>query len=206
MFFSAALLVLPFIAQSVFAKDCARSYTIKEGDICDRISAAKNVSTYQLAVINAGIIDPKCSNLVPNKSICLGYSGEDCTTTYVVKPDDSCDLINSKHGINSTILYMNNPQINQACTNIYVGEVLCVSKTVQVPPANPNFPPPAVSIPVTATAPHATTTPAPTNAPSSAPAAAPTTTPASSSNNNNNNNNSQDDGEDDDDLPFCDEI
>jgi LysM repeat protein len=200
MFFSAALLVLPFIAQSVFAADCVRSYTIKEGDICDRISAAKNVSTYQLAVINVGIIDSKCSNLVPNKSICLGYSGEDCTTTYVVQPDDSCDLISSKHGINSTILYFNNPQINEACTNIYVGEVLCVSKTVQVPPANPNFPPPAVSIPVTATAPHATTTPAPT--PSSAPAAAsPTTTPAS-----NDNSNTNQDGEDDEDLPFCDEI
>jgi hypothetical protein len=37
---------------------------------------------YQLAVINQGILNPQCTNLVPNESICLGYQGEDCTTVY----------------------------------------------------------------------------------------------------------------------------
>jgi len=37
---------------------------------------------YQLAVINYGIINEDCSNLVSNQKICLGYEGEDCTTVY----------------------------------------------------------------------------------------------------------------------------
>jgi len=36
------------------------------------------------------------------------------------------------NGLNMTILYHNNPQLDQSC-DIYVGEVLCTSKTVQVP-------------------------------------------------------------------------
>jgi len=31
---------------AALAVDCTRSYTIKDGDICDSISAANNVSTY----------------------------------------------------------------------------------------------------------------------------------------------------------------
>lgn len=77
---------------------------------------------YQLAAINPSI-NPTCSNLMPGSTLCLGYSGEDCTATHVVASDDTCDFITSMHKLNSTILYMNNPQINQACTNIYIGEV-----------------------------------------------------------------------------------
>ena len=37
---------------------------------------------YQLAVINYGIINEDCSNLIVDQKICLGYEGEDCTTVY----------------------------------------------------------------------------------------------------------------------------
>ncbi|KAJ7489568.1 hypothetical protein FB451DRAFT_693571 [Mycena latifolia] len=114
---------------------CNRHYTVKAGDICDSISAANNVSSYQLQTINAGYIDADCSNLMPDANICLGYAGEDCSTTYVVVADDTCDLITSSHGISTDVLHANNPQINAACDNIYIGEVLCVSSTVQVPPS-----------------------------------------------------------------------
>ena len=30
----------------VNAQDCARNYTVQPGDVCDKISAAQNVSTY----------------------------------------------------------------------------------------------------------------------------------------------------------------
>ena len=78
--------------------------------------------SYQLAVVNAGI-DQSCNNLQPGQDLCLGWTGQDCTTTYVVKQNDDCDLITSMHSINSTMLYANNPQINPDCTNLYVGEV-----------------------------------------------------------------------------------
>ena len=79
-------------------------------------------SSYQLAVTNPQI-DGSCNNLQPGQSICLGYQGQDCQTTYVVKGGDSCDQIVGNHGINSTMLWANNAQINADCTNIYIGEV-----------------------------------------------------------------------------------
>ncbi|KAF9218595.1 hypothetical protein BS17DRAFT_741937 [Gyrodon lividus] len=146
----ATLLAVPFVAQLVSAQACTRTYTVQEGDICDGISAAHSVSTYQLAVVNINTIDAECSNLVPGANICLGLQGQDCSTTYVVEKDDTCDDISGAYGVNTTILYMNNPQINEDCSNIYVGEVLCTAGTVQVPPA-PAGPIPGSSIPPTAT-------------------------------------------------------
>ena len=115
---------------------------MKEGDTCDKISAENNVSTYvsifstrnapqitdihssyQLATINAGYIDDLCHNLTPNDEICIGYQDEDCTSTAVVKSGDSCSGIISAHSIDMTMLLANNPQINDDCSNIYVGEV-----------------------------------------------------------------------------------
>jgi hypothetical protein len=79
---------------------------------------------YQLAVVNQGVIDSTCGNLMPGEQICLASTAdEDCTDVYVVKQDDSCDAIASMSNLNSTILRLNNPQINDECDNIYVGEV-----------------------------------------------------------------------------------
>jgi len=147
----AAILALPFAAQLVNAQSCTRNYTVQAGDICDSISAAQNVSTYQLAVVNNINVDAQCNNLAPGENLCLGWSGDDCTTTYVVQPNDDCDIITSMANINETILYMNNPQINSDCTNIYIGEVLCTASTVLVPPA-PSGTVPASAIPPSATA------------------------------------------------------
>jgi LysM repeat protein len=175
---------------------CGRKYTVKEGDICDSISAATNTSTYQLAVVNHGVVNSECTNLVPGNEICLGWVGSDCQTTTIIQKDDSCEKIQSRSGINSTILYLNNPQINDDCSNIYIGEVLCVAKTVQVPDA-PVGSIPATTIPATATpantnvavvqtsSVHATTTAAPQ----------PTPTPAPT------HDDEDDDCEDDDDAP-----
>ncbi|GLB41187.1 putative lysin motif containing protein [Lyophyllum shimeji] len=189
MFFRAAFLALPFLAQSVLAKDCARKYTIKEGDICDSISAANNVSTYQLSAINTGIIDTQCSNLVPGKELCIGYLGEDCSSTYKVVADDTCERIAAAHNLNATILHLNNPQIDQGCNNIYIGEVLCVSDKVQVPPAPAGGFLPGATIPVTSY--PAKPTPKAPVAPS-VPAPAPTKAPSAHS--------------DEEDLPYCDEL
>lgn len=187
MHFSTAFVVLPLLAHSAFAvKTCARKYTVKAGDICDGISAAQNVSTYQLSAANTGIIDSECSNLVPGTDICIGYTGEDCSTTHVVQTDDTCEQIASNFNINSTILYMNNPQINADCTNIYIGEVLCTSGTVQAPPA-PSGPLPGATVPATAK-------PANPTVPVSS-TAHPAATPSEDSG---------DGGEED--IPFCDEL
>ncbi|KAI0916691.1 hypothetical protein AcV5_003111 [Taiwanofungus camphoratus] len=197
----AALVALPFVAQSAYAQTCSRNYTVQANDWCDTISAAQNVSTYQLAVVNNGVIDPACNNLVPGNNICLGWVGQDCTTTYVVKLGDTCDDIASANGINSTTLFNNNPQLDAQCDNLYVGEVLCAADSVVAPspPAGSSIP--AASVPATATLanPSATlSSMSVTPAPTSASAATPSST--------DDGDDSGDDDGDDSDLPWCDEL
>lgn len=77
---------------------------------------------------------------MPGQNLCLGNTGEDCTQTYVIKDNDSCDTILAQFPtVNSTILAANNPQIDSDCGNIYTGEVLCVSPTVVAPPIPSGF-------------------------------------------------------------------
>ena len=100
-------------------------------------------------VVNYPNINAECTNLQPGAQLCLGYAGQDCQNTYVVQLGDTCDQVSSNHGINNTILYANNPQIDSECHNIYVDEVLCVANGVQVTPPSGVVP---TSIPPTATA------------------------------------------------------
>ncbi|KAG5642940.1 hypothetical protein DXG03_001857 [Asterophora parasitica] len=125
--------------------------------------------SFQLAAINPHLIDASCSNLVPNTEICLGYAGEDCKSTYTVVADDTCEQVAATHGFNTTILALNNPQIDDDCSNLYIGEVrtlqffitpfgltkkslqvLCVSSSVQVPPVPAGGFIPGAAIPTTA--------------------------------------------------------
>ena len=87
-------------------------------------------SSYQIAVVNWPNINDDCTNLQPYSTICLGDTGEDCQTTYVVKLGDTCDIVSNCAGVNNTILYLNNPQIDQGCSNLYVGEVSYFSSPV----------------------------------------------------------------------------
>jgi len=151
------MFVFPLIAVAfssvlvpALATSCTRTYTVRDHDICDSISAANNVSTYQLAVVNP-VINSDCTNLFQGQTLCLGTSGGDCTTTYVVKPNDDCYVVSSAFNINTTVLSDNNPQLNADCSNMYIGEVLCVAGTVTVPSAPPHDKTPATKIPTTAT-------------------------------------------------------
>ncbi|KAH9997141.1 hypothetical protein BJV74DRAFT_826891 [Russula compacta] len=139
-----------FSASVVLAQTpaCTRTHTVEPGEICDGISKAEHVSTYQLAVLNP-TINEDCTNLVPGQTLCLGTHGQDCTATYVVQPNDICKKVTHDHHIDLAVLYHNNPQLNAGCTNMYIGEVLCVAPTGIAPPL-PSGTVPATTIPVTA--------------------------------------------------------
>jgi len=184
MFFR--FLVTAALVSLVAAGPCVRDYTVKDGDYCDKISASQGVSTYQLAIINNGIINDDCSNLIPGQKICLGYENEDCTSVYAVVKGDTCDAIVSSHGTNSTFLHENNPQIDPECSNIYVGEVLCIANKVIVPPPIGGKPIPTPSNATPAV-------PEKTPEPSPSPAVKPPQP-------------EEDDEDDDEDLPWCDEL
>lgn len=236
MFFSKVVAVAAlFYAQSAYATpSCARSYTVQPGDWCDTISANKNVSTYQLAVTNIDKIDKTCSNLIPGDSLCLGFTGQDCTTTYIIQANDRCDVIAANHGLNTTMLFLNNPQINADCDNIYVGEVLCVAGGVAVPtlpagkPVPAATPPPGAvpanpspsAAPATPAAPKPTPPPQPTpvddgddeddedceDDEDDEPATPAAKTPAPNPTPSGAPSDDHLDDGDDDDLPFCDEL
>ncbi|KAG6831631.1 hypothetical protein H0H92_008708 [Tricholoma furcatifolium] len=108
---------------------CDRTYTVASGDTCDAISAAQNVSTYQLALDNPEI-DANCDNLVVGETLCLGFQGADCTTVHVVVSGDGCATIADNANITLATLLANNPNVNAACSNIYPGEVLCTAATL----------------------------------------------------------------------------
>ncbi|KAH0826562.1 hypothetical protein J3R83DRAFT_4917 [Lanmaoa asiatica] len=108
--------------QAALPPNCDRNATVVSGD-CNSISAQYNVSTYQLAAVNVGIIDANCDNLYPGEVICLGLAGQDCETTYVVQSGDTCLMIADMYNIPESTLLKNNPNVNLACTNIYTTEV-----------------------------------------------------------------------------------
>jgi hypothetical protein len=91
---------------------------------------------------------------MPGETICLGTEGADCQTTYLVTAEDICETVVAKNNINSTMLMVNNPNINDDCTNIYPGEVLCVADFLVVPP------PPTGSTPTASATASATPPPA----------------------------------------------
>ncbi|KIJ56353.1 carbohydrate-binding module family 50 protein [Sphaerobolus stellatus SS14] len=202
--FVAAVAVFPFVAAQV-SSDCARTYTVQAQDYCDKISAANNASTYQLAAVNFPTVNADCTNLQVGQQICLGTTDQDCKETYAIQSDDTCEKVMQTFSVNGTILAHNNPQINADCTNLYVGEVLCVANEGLVPPA-PAGAVSATPVVITASTNAAQSTIEPVITASSAltPAAATptpvaaspaTATPAPTA-----------DSGDDDDLPFCDEL
>ncbi|TFY82349.1 hypothetical protein EWM64_g1667 [Hericium alpestre] len=116
---SVAALVISASVQS----NCDRFYAVNSGDTCDSIAAQQHVPTFQLQTVNSGTIDAACDNLFPGE-------GEDCETTYVVQSGDTCVAISSANNISLATLLANNPNVNSDCTNIGVGEVLCVADQI----------------------------------------------------------------------------
>ncbi|KAJ7727641.1 glycoside hydrolase superfamily [Mycena olivaceomarginata] len=53
--------------------------------------------------------------------------GGGCAQTYIVKSGDTCSAIESDNGISDAQLHALNPAINSGCTNLSVGQILCLS-------------------------------------------------------------------------------
>ncbi|KAJ7113571.1 hypothetical protein C8R44DRAFT_548936, partial [Mycena epipterygia] len=50
-----------------------------------------------------------------------------CAQTYTVVGGDTCAVIESKTGVSDAQLHTLNPAINSGCTNLQVGQTLCLS-------------------------------------------------------------------------------
>ncbi|EGN92962.1 hypothetical protein SERLA73DRAFT_98526 [Serpula lacrymans var. lacrymans S7.3] len=127
-----SLFALAGVSIASLPPNCDRNYTIHLGDSCDIISAQQNVSTYQLSAVNAGVINTDCSNLAEGEVICLGLTGQDCNTTFVMQSGDTCSTIAAGAGIPISTLLTNNPNVNPICNDLYPGEVLCTASQIYV--------------------------------------------------------------------------
>ncbi|KAJ7271763.1 hypothetical protein C8J57DRAFT_1064894, partial [Mycena rebaudengoi] len=52
---------------------------------------------------------------------------QSCAQTYTVQNGDTCSHIESTHGVSDAQLHTLNPSINSGCTNLQIGQVLCLS-------------------------------------------------------------------------------
>ncbi|KAJ6540599.1 hypothetical protein B0H19DRAFT_1381639 [Mycena capillaripes] len=112
---------------------CSQTYTVVSGDTCAVIESKTGVSDAQLHAQNPAI-NSGCTNLQISQTLCVsggsgstGGGGGGCSQTYTVVGGDTCAVIESKTGVSDAQLHAQNPAINSACTNLQVGQILCVS-------------------------------------------------------------------------------
>ncbi|KAJ7622132.1 hypothetical protein FB45DRAFT_753492 [Roridomyces roridus] len=72
-----------------------------------------------------GRYDEQIKNLI-NNNCATTTPPSSCAQTYTVVSGDTCSKIESKNGISDATLHSLNPSINTGCTNLAIGQVLCV--------------------------------------------------------------------------------
>ncbi|KAJ6577984.1 hypothetical protein B0H19DRAFT_886426, partial [Mycena capillaripes] len=112
------------------ARACSPTYTVQSGDTCSAIAGSHGLTVAQLLSYNPSI-NSGCTNLQIAQVLCLGPGGGGggggtCTQTYTVQSGDTCYAIAERLGITVDQLHALNPSINSGCTNLSIGQVLCV--------------------------------------------------------------------------------
>jgi LysM repeat protein len=110
-----------------------RFYTVKAGDECLQIAEASKMSVQQLMQFNPSI-NQACTNLQPVQQLCLRQaaegsgSGSDCAggSSYIAAAGDTCSSIAAAASISAAELISANPSINGACTNLQIGQRVCI--------------------------------------------------------------------------------
>ncbi|KAJ7616081.1 hypothetical protein FB45DRAFT_841722 [Roridomyces roridus] len=137
MFFSNTLIALFASAVAVSAtpllearQSCTSSYTVVSGDYCALISTKTGVSVATIESLNPSI-NSGCTNLQIGQVLCLatggsGSSGGSCGNTYTVVSGDTCSALESRLGVSDSTIHSLNPSINSGCTNLQIGQVLCI--------------------------------------------------------------------------------
>lgn len=101
---------------------CVATYAVVDGDTCNTVAQNNGVSTFRLLTANGISLD--CSNFpYPGASLCIPPSCD----TYTVALNDTCDsIVTGQAGMSSPQLLAWNPDINNMCSNLIVGNLICV--------------------------------------------------------------------------------
>ncbi|KAJ7150210.1 hypothetical protein C8R46DRAFT_1229785 [Mycena filopes] len=103
--------------------NCTTYYTVATGDNCNVIESKFKIGFSDILRWNPEVT-ATCSNLNLAAYCVLGSSA--CTKLYTVVAGDSCGAIETKEAIADAKLHSQNTWINAGCTNIAVGQNICV--------------------------------------------------------------------------------
>ena len=111
------------LVRYVHCQTCSQKYTLVSGDTCNGIGAKFGVTGS--AIISANpTINSGCTNLQIGQVLCIP-SGS-CPQKYTVVSGDTCNGIGTKFGVTGSAIISANPTINSGCTNLQIGQVLCI--------------------------------------------------------------------------------
>ncbi|KAJ7636431.1 hypothetical protein FB45DRAFT_1138101, partial [Roridomyces roridus] len=117
---------------------CAQAYTVVSGDTCTIIESKTGVSDATLHSLNPSIAND-CMNLQIGETLCVSPGSTSppsgCAQAYTVVSNDTCAIIESKTGISDATLHALNPSIDSDCSNLQLGETLCINGGSTSPPS-----------------------------------------------------------------------
>jgi LysM repeat protein len=106
--------------------NCTTYYTVVSGDNCNAIDTTFKIAAADFFRWNPEV-DIACTKILVGEAYCVGGGGKACQKVYSVKSGDTCSAITQSQGITQAQLNSLNPNIiNSACSNLSVGENLCV--------------------------------------------------------------------------------
>lgn len=102
------------------------TYTTGQGDTCDSIAEAQNVSSAALYMGNENLLD--CNLIPPEVDLCMPFA---CGRTYTLQPGENCTSIEQSLGLPSGHIRQYNPWLELGCESLQVssavfGHVLCL--------------------------------------------------------------------------------
>lgn len=121
-----SLIVRPVLPPPICASGL--HYTTSSIETCDTVALSHSVSSAALFMANGGT-HLNCSSLPAELTLCLPVA---CSSTYTLKPDDTCESIQLEFGLPVKGLQSLNPWIDFACLSLHTatevyGSILCVT-------------------------------------------------------------------------------
>jgi LysM repeat protein len=104
-------------------RSCIFKYTVVSGDSCSGIGAEFNITGSDIVSANPKV-NSGCTNLQTGQVLCIPDGS--CTQEYTVVSGDNCNLVGAMFGVTGSAIMSANPIINSGCTNLQVGQTLCV--------------------------------------------------------------------------------
>ncbi|KAI8579136.1 hypothetical protein K450DRAFT_244058 [Umbelopsis ramanniana AG] len=119
---------------------CSANYKVVAGDTCASIESANSISDTLFHSLNP-VVKSDCSNLKVGQAVCLkstetttftatptaapAFTG--CAYAYVIKANDTCSSMEALTGISDAEFHKLNPSINANCTNLAIGQTICLA-------------------------------------------------------------------------------